>query len=193
MQAESKKRHVLVIDVETTGQNRFQHWMPCFAAAVVDQDGASAPDAQFLCYLEQPPNTGWDEACCRQFWRCKKKAVDGELLIERLERDAERHGRWEPALAMARFVGWLERAAKRWPRLQVASDNAAYDIGWVDHYLQLYCPKAPSMAYCTGEWRPILDVRSFAAGRGKTLCSGERNHNPLSDALQIGQEYMRLL
>jgi len=186
-------RQVLVIDVETTGQNRFQHWMPCFAAALVDEHGQCPADAQFLCYLEQPPDTGWDEACLRNFWRCKRKAVGGQLLVDRLHADAEQHGRWEPALAMGRFVAWLERVARRWPKLQIASDNAAYDIGWLDHYLQRYCPKAPSMAYCTGEWRPILDVRSFAAGKGATLRAAPRDHNPLHDAIQIGQEYIDLL
>lgn len=185
-------RQLLVIDIETTGQNRFQHWMPCFAAAVVLQDGSSPTEGQFICYLQQPPNTGWDEVCVRKFWRNRKKAVGGQLLVERLEAEAERCGRWEPALAMSRFVGWLERTVKRWPSLQVASDNPAYDIAWIDHYLQLYCPRAPSMSYCTGDWRPILDIRSYAAGRGTALRSATRNHNPLDDAVQIGQDYMSL-
>jgi len=36
-------------------------------------------------------------------------------------------------------------------------------------------------------------VRSFAAGKGATLRAAPRDHNPLHDAIQIGQEYMDLL
>ena len=189
-----KKQYVLVVDVETTGQNRFQHWMPCFAAALVDEAGASPKDAQFLCYLEQPAGKTWDEACLRNFWRNKNYAVDGLLLYDRLQLEADQHKRWQPEAAMGRFQAWLERIVLRYPSVQLASDNAAFDIGWLDHYLQLYCAKATSLSYFAGEWRPILDVRSFAEGKGRSWRSAgsDRDHNPLHDAIQIGQEYFQL-
>ena len=180
-----------MVDVETTGQNRFLHWMPCFAACVVDESGASPPSAQFLCYLQQPAGTSWDAHCCKHFWKSKKKAIDGELLYDRLQREAAQCGVWEPTAGMSRFGGWLKRMAQRYPRLQVASDNPSYDIAWLDHYLQLY-GGGQSMAYAMGEWRAVLDVRSYAAAKGCALSAESRDHNPLSDAMQIGQDFRKL-
>jgi len=184
--------HILCIDVETTGQNRFKHWMPCFGACVMDELGHCPTDHQFLCYLAQPPNTGWDDSCVAQFWKCQKKAIDGQSLYERLLAEASKHGVWEPRVAMSRFLGWLKRMIGRYPSLQVVSDNPSYDIAWIDHYLQVYCPAAVNMSYCTGAWRPIIDARTYAMAKSARLESNQRNHNPLCDAMQIGREFVKL-
>lgn len=180
---------LLVVDIETTGQSRFQHWMPCFAGCIVTERG-SPQDGRFLCYLEQPENREWDALCRRDFWDNPKLAVEGRLLSQRLSEDAERQGRTHPTLGIARFVSWVQRMVQRYPNLQIASDNPSFDVAWIDHYIQQYCEKPPfaTLAYCTGEWKAILDLRTWTLARGRKL-KPPGDHNPLNDAMLIGSNY----
>jgi len=218
-QASKKQRkchevtHVLVIDVEATGQNLVQNWMPEFGA-VVSQIGCTSFDGSFYACLQQPDNTEWDLLTKREFWDNPDHGKDGKtpraLLSERQASNVQE----TPREAMKRFCDWCteqkNNVRKAGGKMLVFFDTAGFDASWINYYLSKYGKDCSNINQLFGDYSPARDIDSFKFGMARQLkvwgsenvaleaigeselpdwvTSHEHNHNPLSDAKHIAAQ-----
>lgn len=213
-QAPKKKKmgraitHLLAIDVEATGDNVLEHWMPEFAGAYW-RVGDQAPLQTFYRCLEAPPNTSWNPETRAQFWENKEKGFDGKTPLEALEERQKAAGTLcDPIEAMHQFVAWMrviEAAKADDEEVIIVFDTTGFDAAWMAVYLAR--AGYGGLETIFGQYRPLRDTNSFYFGIGGKMrkwgsegvaldalgikelpawvLQYAHNHDPLSDANEI--------
>lgn len=168
--------HILVIDVETTGQNAVQNWMPEFAG-VVWAIGAEEPVDSFYRVLKCPEGRTWCPVTKREFWEDAEKGHNGKTPMQLYEERRSAAGSEEanPDDAMAEFVAWAQQherdVKKAGGKIIVVFDTAGFDATWMNVYLGQSSQRTDcgSINYLFGQYRPTRDIDSFKFGMGRQL------------------------
>ena len=200
--------HILVVDIETTGPNVKQHYMPEFGVSFW-KIGDKEPLATHHFTLHAPENTGWDAQTREEFWDNPAKGEDKkttpmEALKKRLLEKPPQH----IYSAMRKFVDFAKECdAVANGKLVIVFDTAEFDSTFMNYYLAAWT-EVPSLTRLFGAYRSTRDIDSFYYGVGGYLkfwgaeevaLSGmninafpdwvnafKATHNPLDDANFIG-------
>lgn len=210
---QSKKvTHVIALDVESTGMNLIEHWMPEFGASLW-RIGEAKPQQTFYRLLEQPAGTGWCAKTKAEFWDNPDKGYDKKMApMVHFQARCSASTAVSPKDAMNNFIDWVQAIGKEcttngW-NVIIITDTAAYDTAWINYYLSKYTSeRCAYLGDIFGEYRPTRDISAFYFGVGRCLkkhgstelalekigadapmwvTSWEHNHHPLSDANSIG-------
>lgn len=162
--------HVLAIDVEASGGNVLENWMPEFAAAFW-RIGDQKPTATFYRCLAQPAGCTWSPQSMVQFWTNLDKGFDGKTPLEALrDRQAMHEPLADPVQAMHDFVAWargLEAAKAADEEIILATDTTGFDLSWIAVYLARAGYDGPESLF--GQYRPARDTNSFYFGMGRKM------------------------
>jgi hypothetical protein len=162
--------HVLAIDVETSGGNVLNNFMPEFAAAFW-RIGDRTPTATFYRCLAQPAGCEWSPDTMAQFWTNLEKGFDGKTPLEALrERQTVHAPLADPIVAMHDFVAWargLEAAKAADEEIIIVSDTTGFDAQWISVYLARAGYDA--LETLMGQYRPLRDTNSFYFGMGRKM------------------------
>ena len=207
--------YILAIDVETTGPNVLQHWMPEFGA-VLWKIGEKEPANKFYACLAQPHGTDWDATTLSEFWNNESKGKDGKTPMELYKQRVAKTYQTPHGDAMALFVKWardIESSMQKGEKVLIVTDTAAFDTTWMNVYLARTVSKhgCDSLNYLFGKYRPTRDIDAFKFGMGKHMkvwgseqvalssidgidefpewvTKHAHNHNPVSDAKNIAAQ-----
>lgn len=198
--------HYLAIDVEATGENYINNFMPCFGACIVDVKEQKVVD-KFLVYFKNSnqKEKSWDKRCLKEFWLKEENKTIYKDMLQKMENEGI-----SEQIGMSNFIKWVLKNSKKCEKLVVITDTGGFDVGWLNYYLSRYITEYDtSMNYITGKYQPIRDMSSFYMGIGKctpnmSLWGSEKmalkglgikklpkfevehDHNPQNDAITIG-------
>jgi hypothetical protein len=200
--------HVVAIDVEATGGNVLEHWMPEFAGSLW-RVGDQSPSKTFYRCLEAPPGTTWCPATREQFWENKEKGFDGKTPLEALTERQKASKLCDPIEAMHEFVAWMrviEASKADDDEVMIVFDTTGFDAAWMAVYLAR--AGYAGLETIFGQYRPLRDTNSFYFGMGwnmrkwgsegvalealgvkelpQWVTQYAHNHDPQSDANEIG-------
>eukprot|EP01080_Neovahlkampfia_damariscottae_P002321 gene2321-2789_t len=203
-------KHYFAVDVETTGQYMNKNAMIAFGCTVMDQDMKEVDN--FVTFMSIPNERIWEERCVNEFWSKQKETLE----------HIEKHMK-EPKEEMERFSKCIDEIDLRYgSNLVVLSDFCAYDIAWINNYLEfftnrysLYYMLAPNEHQKGKEkiywFRRIWDTNSAYHGALTILHPNEHHEwnlekklgiqnerwendpNPLNDARNIASNFILFL
>lgn len=179
----------LALDIEGTGARLDA---PIVAIGYCLGDEAERIIEKHTFCLKMPPDVGVEENCQKYFW---DKHPD---LWKRIEREAK------PANTVAhQFVDFINELETRFPeesyKIELLSDNPAYDITKLDFFVWNYTRRYPIRYSSTGGYRTISDPSE----QGKALPNEDEcweiavskcqhDHWPENDAEQIYHLFMQV-
>lgn len=125
MKVDMEGKVYLGFDIETTGQFPTENSMIALGMFLVDNQGKEL-NKFFVCLKEDGMKR--EERCMTEFWG------NFAELWEFIQTSAI-----EPLVAMQLAVEWLSKIEMAYgDRLVVLSDNASYDVAWINMYLSRY-------------------------------------------------------
>lgn len=206
--------HVLVFDVETSGQNpRFFDLVEI--AATIWELGAKEPTCELHFFFGL--NKRWCVRTMEEFWNNPEKGVDGKTPMKAM-RDrlcAEKTPVASEGEAAMRLTTWARDAYRVFGgKIMVVTDTPGFDYQFITHLLACIqelpggTNEQPpsSLNYLFGKYQPVCDINSFYKGVGGSLqkhgardkmiakfdieypewvTQHEHNHDPRSDARSI--------
>jgi len=150
---ESKKKALFALDIEGSGASFAHNGIVAIGWCVGTMDGAILEKKRISVALK---NRSFESRCVTQYW--EKPAQAAQLKV--FEKEA-----LEPAEAMKQFIASVDRFEDMYD-LVILTDNAAYDVAWLNYYLDLYLGRHPlSYKKDQSTYRPIAEPRGFAMAR----------------------------
>lgn len=192
----TSKQHVLAFDIETTGCNLQSNAIMSIGASVQDEDMIEVD--MFSVNLEIPKNKKFEEKCVLEVW-----SKHPEALARATENPIA------PVTAMRSFEKWLDAVEEKYENLTIISDNPAFDMQWLNFYLNQYTGRRPINYDKKEKYRLIWDSHSMM--RVMTMLSGDMTsewglpekigiqnmhpdrHDSLEDARNIACHYIQLI
>ncbi|CAH6421018.1 Hypothetical protein UVM_LOCUS314 [uncultured virus] len=174
---------LLSFDIKTTGADPFKHHMLAIGACLFDSETETVMSK--IEYLITPGNDVVFEAkCLREFW-----LKDGrETLISMLENMYQKG--ITPERAIGDLVFWIEERTRDCADdTIIISDNVAYDVSWLNHYISKYSHSRPLHYIFGGKYRTIVDTYSYASAVAQKTHSAQFDWDMNESALEIvGEE-----
>jgi len=128
-------KYYLGIDVETTGQFFNKNAMIALGCSIMDEQSNELET--FTCFMSIPDDREWEQRCVDEFWSKQKTEL---YKIEKQMKD--------PKQEMIRFSEWIGAMDLKYgENLIIVSNFCAFDIAWVDYYLNIYVPEHYSIYY----------------------------------------------
>lgn len=215
-----KVTHFITVDVEATGPNIIDNFMPEFAASFWEI-GDEQPLSTFYRCVSQPPNTKWDEETKSSFWDNPLEGRNKKIppMVDHLQRMAD-NKIVSPLEAMLEFLLWVRECNGKltFPKESciILVDTAEFDTSFMNAYLGKYVgATCPNLNRVFGEYRPVRDIDSFYHGCNHLLApfgaeqsamsylaikqfpawvdAFKATHDPLADANTIGARASFLL
>src|ERR1700744_5540510 len=142
---------ILAVDIETSGSSILKHGIIAIGYCLGDNKGNVIIKKRIHVKLD----TGkiFEKRCMETFWN---KNLD---KLEILKQNAK-----EPKNAITEFINDIDSFEDEYD-LRIITDNASFDIGFLNYYLELYLDRLP-LSYKKDQktYRPIYDTDSYARG-----------------------------
>jgi len=166
----------ITFDVETTGQTiktsrdgtRKKNAMVELGAVATLLCAPSFVLGVFEGFMGVPEDAEWDPICVSEFWDSNEKLRDRKKLIESCTNEA--------SPVMEDFVKWVQTIKdtcrdQYHPERTILfySDNPAFDIKWIDSYIEEFTNYPYTMnTFFGGKFSQVIDTSSYAAGLAHT-------------------------
>jgi len=150
-------KYLLACDVEASGMGVRENSLIQIGFCLVRvSDGTIV--SRFSSYVQQPPNTKWEERCVREFW---------EKHPDQFERAKQGVSKAPPADEVARnLLEWVRTNVTDITTTRLITDTAGFDLAWLDWLLgdrsHLYLFEHDGVPVKTD----VLDVGSWYLGLG---------------------------
>lgn len=140
---------LFAVDIETSGEFLTQNYIIAIGWYAMELESGKMLDKRWVS-LKPIEGRGFSDRC-QQWWNDRKD------LLDTFEKAALKI---EDALTI--FLSALDRCDAQ-GHVILVSDNASFDIAWIDYYLSMYMHRRP-LCYKLGStmWRPIIDADSYA-------------------------------
>jgi hypothetical protein len=180
---------LVVVDVETAGEDPARHHLIAIGAAVLLGDGTVASTHCWVLddFSDDMSGSGWSPRCVAEFWGPSGQQPQ---LLRTL---TSRH-RVSPTVAASELLKVITDAYDAHGSVALGSDYPCFDVAWVNALLLRTGHTTINMA--TGRWLPCIDTDSFAdgvkaaMGRPYTPPAGnELTHVPEEDAAIIARSH----
>lgn len=161
---------IIVVDVESDGQNFRKNSMVCFGAVIVE------PTLSKTFYGQVKPTT--------DFWDPEALAISGFSREEHLTFD-------DPYIVIPNFAKWIKENSIDKPIL--ISDNNGYDAGWVNLYFQEYNNGVNPFGWSSRRIGDLYCGMKFdSRASWKHLRKTKHDHNPVNDAMANAEAILEL-
>lgn len=152
---------LVTFDVETTGPNIDCAMIEVAAVVTTVAERVPVVLGVYEGFMRVPDGKVWDGKTVSEFWnrtpdlRAKKVVVDGCTF--------------EPAEVMPALCKFLTQIPEKFcggdsTRVSMASDNAGFDIKWIDNYIGAYASHFDTINTFYGSFSPVIDTDSHAMG-----------------------------
>lgn len=95
----------------------------------------------------------FQEKCFNEFWKTRQELYN-KILAEAKP----------PTEQWKTFVEWFDGLEKKYPKIELASDNPAYVLEAIDFHVWKECKRLPLRYSSTGEYRSVSDPTEQLAG-----------------------------
>jgi hypothetical protein len=144
------EKHILILDIESSGYHE-HNFMTQFAFSLFNCETRKLID-YFSCYMPFIPGHTWDPCCFDSFWRKNIELYKNTLYYMHMQHLSI----WE---IFAKLTKWIHFHSST-KDITIASDNPSFDVQWIDKYL----PFPFKLCNITGEYKSILDTKSYIQG-----------------------------
>ena len=167
-EAKTVTKHILVVDLETSGDfievpkdsEMEPSWLISIGAVVLCvETNKVVSSARFSLLPEE--GQGFEPKCWDQFWNKEDPPGSGERpllkILEEFKAEAV-----HPKKAMQNFVDWVDEQERTYPTLVVWGDCLAFDYGiWLSTYIQRHLGLRSMLFNRRDKWRPIRCTESY--------------------------------
>jgi hypothetical protein len=152
---------LFALDIEGSGASFSQNGIVAIGWCVGKMDGKILEKKRVSVALQK---RGFEPRCKTQYWDNPAQAAQLEVF----KKEA-----LEPVEAMKQFIASVDRFEDSYDVI-ILTDNAAYDVAWLNYYLDLYLGRNP-LSYKKDQmtYRPIAEPKGFAMSRKMKFNSNE--------------------
>jgi|SRR5581483_3330835 len=133
---------VLAIDIETGGCMVGAHPLIAIGTYLITPDLKEAKRFTFKFDLKD-----FEKRCYDEFW---------SKHLDKLQ-----HFKDSPTNTIQEFANYVDSLDEKYPNLIILTDNAAYDIGFINYYYAKELQRKPLQYKKNGSYRVITDTDSF--------------------------------
>ena len=153
MDEAKKEKALFALDIEGSGASFAHNGIVAIGWCVGTMDGRILEKKRVSVALQK---RGFESRCKTQYWDKPEQAAQLKVF----EKEA-----LEPIEAMKQFIASVDRFEDTHD-LVILTDNASYDIAWLNYYLDLYLARNP-LSYKKDQmtYRSIAEPKGFALSR----------------------------
>jgi len=205
-----KIKYIFAFDIEGTGESMHENFIVALGAALISMETGKSVETFKIYFI----NDGkWQPQCVTEFWE-KHPRMYKNTLVEMQRGETRDSG-------MKKFKDWINTMKENHEpkRILIVSDTAGYDVGWLNKYLSTYDieNKPHSVEFLFGQYSPPLCTDNYYMATAGIIFLNKKfdakyhdlfkalnvegwpdhitkgDHDPLNDALEIGEQFAWVL